>query len=94
MTKIGYCARCNNTGEIDCYCGGDLCVCGDQVEPCPECDGGDLILGDYDDPDEDDDWDQCPTCNGCGTVNPLSAPADFFRAGTTDCPSCDGLGRI
>lgn len=36
----GYCCTCNNTGEIDCYCGGDLCVCGQEVEPCPDCDGG------------------------------------------------------
>lgn len=37
----GYCATCNNTGEIDCYCGGDLCVCENNgVEPCPDCDGG------------------------------------------------------
>jgi hypothetical protein len=36
----GYCCTCNNTGEIDCHCGGDLCVCGQEVEPCPACDGG------------------------------------------------------
>lgn len=37
----GYCATCNNTGEVDCYCGGDLCVCENGgVEPCPDCDGG------------------------------------------------------
>ncbi len=95
MKKVGYCDTCNNTGEIDCYCGGDLCVCGAQVEPCPKCDGGDFILGDYDDPEEiwDDDFD-CGTCRGTGFVNPLTAPADFFCTGTTDCPSCDGSGRM
>ena len=30
-----YCDRCHNTGQIDCYCGGDLCVCGRQDLPCP-----------------------------------------------------------
>ena len=35
----GYCATCNNTSEIDCDCGGDLCVCGADVIPCPKCDG-------------------------------------------------------
>lgn len=36
----GYCTHCNNTGSIDCYCGGDLCVCENQgEEPCPYCDG-------------------------------------------------------
>lgn len=40
---IEYCDTCNNTGEVDCYCGGDLCCCGKEVEPCPKCDGGALI---------------------------------------------------
>jgi DnaJ-class molecular chaperone len=35
----------------------------------------------------------CPTCKGKGTVNPLTAPAGFFCAGTTDCPHCDGTGE-
>lgn len=36
----GYCDRCNNTGWIDCHCGGDLCVCENGGEkPCPVCDG-------------------------------------------------------
>lgn len=34
----GYCDLCNNTGWVDCYCGGDLCVCESQGEnPCPQC---------------------------------------------------------
>lgn len=48
----GYCATCCNTGEVDCYCGGDLCVCGgdngDGTNVCPSCDG---------EPDRDDDDD-------------------------------------
>lgn len=47
-----YCDRCNNTGEIDCYCGGDLCVCGCQELPCPQCSGGELNSNNYD-PDLD-----------------------------------------
>lgn len=36
----GYCDHCNNTGMIDCHCGGDLCVCENQgEEPCPYCGG-------------------------------------------------------
>lgn len=35
-----YCDRCNNTGEVDCHCGGDLCVCGRQELICPRCGGG------------------------------------------------------
>lgn len=35
----GYCAECNNTGEVECHCGGDLCVCGEDTLPCPVCDG-------------------------------------------------------
>ena len=34
-----YCDRCQNTGEVDCYCGGDLCVCGQQEIACPRCHG-------------------------------------------------------
>lgn len=51
---------------------------------------------DYNDYDTDrDDVDlSCPTCKGRGTVNPLTAPADFFCVGTTDCPHCDGTGEI
>ena len=34
----GYCDTCNNTGWMNCYCGGDLCVCENQGEmECPEC---------------------------------------------------------
>ena len=32
----GYCATCNNTGSIDCHCGGDMCVCGEEEIKCPE----------------------------------------------------------
>jgi hypothetical protein len=38
--------------------------------------------------------DDCPTCKGRGTVNPLTAPPDFFCVGTTDCPHCDGRGTM
>lgn len=34
-----YCDRCQNTGEIDCHCGGDLCVCGEETKECPRCHG-------------------------------------------------------
>jgi hypothetical protein len=54
--KVGYCDTCNNTGEVDCYCGGDLCVCGQGTEPCPSCDGGELILGEYESPDDETDF--------------------------------------
>jgi DnaJ-class molecular chaperone len=42
---------------------------------------------------DDDPWPDCPTCHGRGTVNPLTAPADFFCVSTTDCPTCDGSGK-
>lgn len=35
-----YCFHCNNTGYVNCYCGGDLCVCYNFGEyPCPKCGG-------------------------------------------------------
>jgi DnaJ-class molecular chaperone len=52
-------------------------------------------MGDDDDPFEDDGEDfKCPTCNGRGTVNPLTVPPGFFCTGITDCPDCDGTGEI
>ena len=46
----GYCAECNNSGELDCHCGGDLCVCGQETYPCPACGGFscDILDDDYD----------------------------------------------
>jgi len=33
-----YCESCGNMGSINCYCGGDLCVCENNGEmPCPAC---------------------------------------------------------
>ena len=35
-----YCDRCQNTGTVDCHCGGDLCVCENYGEKeCPCCHG-------------------------------------------------------
>ena len=51
----GYCDRCNNTGEVDCYCGGDLCVCGQQELVCPKCHGKSAYDADYD-PEHDYDY--------------------------------------
>ena len=34
----------------------------------------------------------CHVCKGRGTVNPLTAPHDFFCVGVADCPACDGTG--
>lgn len=49
--------------------------------------------------DEEVDYEEdepCPTCEGRGTVNPLTPanrlPSDFLCLGTTTCPRCDGDG--
>ena len=47
LWKGGYCDRCNNTGSVDCHCGGDLCVCGREEYDCPRC-GGASAEPDYD----------------------------------------------
>ena len=38
--------------------------------------------------------DQCPTCRGAGTVNPLTAPRGFLAVTITQCPTCEGLGYV
>lgn len=37
--RPSYCTECQNTGYVDCYCGGDLCVCGEEEITCPACGG-------------------------------------------------------
>jgi hypothetical protein len=58
----GYCATCNNTGFIDCHCGGDLCVCDNNgEEPCPACDGSFADDdGDFDDGFDAGEWNNEP----------------------------------
>ena len=34
-----YCDKCQTLGTVECYCGGDLCVCGQQELNCPLCKG-------------------------------------------------------
>lgn len=52
-----YCDRCQNTGEVECRCGGDLCVCGAQEIECPRCHG---LSGHEFVPGRDDDEDDYP----------------------------------
>lgn len=34
------CPRCSGDGTVDCYCGGDFCVCDNHGErDCPTCHG-------------------------------------------------------
>lgn len=49
--------RCGGGGYIRCYCGGDLCVCGNQGEiDCVGCE----------DCDPDEDWDdELADCEDC-----------------------------
>lgn len=51
---------CGGTGSVDCFCGGDQCVCHNHGETdcpgCPDCEHNDGY--DYgDDWTEDDPWD-------------------------------------
>lgn len=40
-----YSDRCGGTGHLDCFCGGDFCVCHNHGEVecpgCPDCEGDD-----------------------------------------------------
>ena len=38
---IPFCDECQATGYVDCRCGGDLCLCGEDEIPCPVCTGED-----------------------------------------------------
>jgi hypothetical protein len=43
-------SRCGGSRTLHCFCGGDLCVCGNQGEvECPGC--PDCNYGDFDDDD-------------------------------------------
>jgi len=46
---------CGGTGHMECYCGGDFCVCHNHGEiECPGCD--DCEPDDDDCDDDDGDW--------------------------------------
>ena len=44
------CPQCDGHGDVDCHCGGDLCVCENQGRaPCPLChDEGEVPLEEAD----------------------------------------------
>lgn len=48
-------SSCGGSGYVDCYCGGDQCVCHHhgQEQECPGCDDCD-----FDDEDMDIDYDE------------------------------------
>lgn len=56
-----WCDACQDTGEVDCLCGGDLCVCGAETMPCPRCEGNPV---DTTDPNA---LLPCPFCGGPAT---------------------------
>lgn len=50
LTLPGWCSTCQNTGWVNCYCGGDNCICENNGEyPCPECDGDTISDCGYED---------------------------------------------
>lgn len=57
----GWCSTCQNTGSVDCYCGGDLCICENNgEEPCPECGGEGFFCDEI----EDDAHGECGAKEG------------------------------
>lgn len=75
-------------------CGSVYSVCGKCREK--QAKALEEELADYDDDYAYDDDDECPTCRGRGTVNPLTPnlPKDFLCLGTQTCPCCDGSGHV
>lgn len=60
---------------------------------CSDC-PAEIEDDDHGDPyDASEDWPECPTCKGGGTVNPLTAPSWFLCLSATTCPDCDGTGE-
>lgn len=52
-----WCEECHGTGEKDCYCGGDLCVCDNfGTYECPACQGLGEIDDDYGDDENPEHW--------------------------------------
>ena len=38
--ETSHCDYCEGSGIVNCYCGGDICLCGDEETECPQCNGG------------------------------------------------------
>lgn len=62
----------------------DDCPCDAEKRTDPHCAAAGMCVREW----------PCPTCKGRGTVNPLTAPKDFFCVSTTECPSCEGTGEL
>ena len=51
MSDEGWCDLCQNSGYVECYCGGDICICENNGErECPRCRGQSRPA------DADEDW--------------------------------------
>jgi hypothetical protein len=61
--------QCGGMGWLDCYCGGDLCVCtlngGTDCDGCPDCEDDDAakLAEGGECPDD------CPECSSCYESN-------------------------
>ena len=60
----GLARRCGGTGELDCLCGGDLCVChhhgATSCPGCEDCDGDEIDDEDWSDDFDDSDEEATP----------------------------------
>lgn len=77
-------------GSFCAVCQSLLSIEEEDFGVCDACDGEGI--GGDDDFEEDQ---ECPTCRGKGTVNPLTPnlPEGFLCLGTDTCPRCEGSGR-
>lgn len=65
------------------------CPCDREKHVDPQCCAAGMCA-------RDDGWDyepECPTCNGSGIVNPLTAPSDVLCLTSMLCRTCEGTGR-
>lgn len=79
------CDECDGSGEIMC----DRCDDG-RVDCSNGCTNGSVDCGDCDGRGEDEDGEECSTCNGSGELECM----DCNGSGTEECSKCDGSSYV
>ena len=93
IDPMGVCPRCDGNGHVDCYCGGDQCVCTEGYRQCSTCWGEGLVFDPF-------------NCEACGMPvadepawystldNSALVDVDQDAAGRFYCDQCADLVRF